>query len=82
MTYVTKDEWFARNVRGGLAAPGQNVQWYALHEADTYTDAQVARIQRQHPDARPVTEDEAREIERARQYKEGVEEQWEQAHGF
>ena len=82
MTYVTKDDFFARNVRGGLAQPGQNVHWVAMHHADTYTDAQVARIQKQHPDARPVTEDEAREIERARQYKEGVEEQWEQAHGF
>ena len=80
--YVTKDDFFARNVRGGLAQPGQNVHWVALHMADQYTSAQVARIQRQHPDAVVVTEEEAREIERARQQAEGIEEQWASAHGF
>jgi len=80
--YVTKDGFFARNVRGGLAQPGQNVQWYALHMADQYNGQQVARIQRQHPDAVVVTEEEAREIERARQMAEGIDEQWASAHGF
>ena len=78
-----KSGGFATTVRGGFARRGDAVYFGRLDEADRYTQPEIDRIKGRHPDAYVVeSEEEARSIERARQAKEGMWEQWGSAHGF
>jgi hypothetical protein len=81
MTLIAKDEYFARAVPT-CSVPGVNVHWVDMEHATRWTEDGVAVVLRMHPGSHPVTDEEAQAIECARIAREGVEYQYEQAHGL